>query len=341
MTQDSSDQEKSKSDVSGDVPQSETPKPRKVAKTLLVGDSPELKKLRTLLDVNPAPKKCTEVAKTLLEEPLPAIEKPKPLRKVSRTLLEIDFPNLDQIRDQTTKTKGQKKQGAVGRRQNFVAKTMLDHSVLAETRMKFEIRKEEIAAQQEAKRAKNPLPEIPPIDCKKMAQACPYRWEDAEPTERFRYCEECRTPIYNLNGLEQSEAEALVYTRENKEKPTFYKRPDGMYMTRGCPVGIKRKKQIFVLSIVAATAVLALLSMLILIPRPTISPQSSGDTGRGQDGQSTATGIGSADPNLNATASQSTDGKGGQQGTLQVQSNGTGKRKRPTFGPGDKDSYWQ
>lgn len=340
MTQDSSDQEKSKVDASGCAPQAETPRPtRRVAKTLLVGDSPELRKLRTLLDVNPVPKsKGTEVAKTLLEEPLPVTEKPKPVRKVSRTLREIDLPSMEKIQAQVAKAKTQEKQSSIGRRQNYVAKTMLDHSVLAETRMKFESRKAEIAAEEEAERAKNPPAEIPPIDGKKLAQACPWRWEDGDSTERFQYCQKCQTPIYNFDGLEYSEAEALVFTRENKDKPIFYKRLDGKFMTQGCPVGIARKKRLVLLSIVAATLVVAVLSMMILMPPPTIrSSQSSGD-GSIQGGETDGTGIGSANPNLDASTS---DGTGGNQGILQTQTSGTGKRKRPTFGPEDKGSYWQ
>lgn len=332
MTQDSNDKEITKPGTAKPV--------RRVAKTLLVGDSPELRKLRTLLEIDQAPK-SKEVAKTLIEEPRPVAEKPRSGRKVSRTLKEIDLPSIEHIQAHAAKMKGTEKPKAMARKQNYVAKTMLDHSLLAETRMKFELRKAEIAKEEEAQRAKNPPIEILPIDCKKLAQECPWRWDDGDKAERFRYCQKCQTPIYNLDELDISEAEALVFTRENKDKPTFYKRPDGKFMTQGCPVGIKRKKRLVVLSIVAATLVLAIVAIMILAPPPTMrAPQSSGDAVT-VSGEVSGSGFGSKGANLGAGGSEGNTVTTGQQGALQTQIDGSGKRKRPTFGPEDKGSYWQ
>ena len=366
MTQDSGDQETSKTDAGeGSMPagmpalpgsQSNPKSQRKVAKTFLEADSPNLKKIRKLLQIeSPEPKQGKkvaktlldaplpesveakqgkEVAKTLLDAPLPQLAKPHSARKVARTMLEADLPELKEVSSEP-EAELDSKAKRVERRQNFVAKTMLDHNVLADTLFKFEVRKGERAAEEAKERASQPVIEIHPVDSKKLAQTCLWRWDD-ESTDRFRYCPKCQTQAYNFDGLELSEAEALIFTRENKRNQTLYKRADGKFMTQDCPVQVKRKKRVVLLSIVGATVFLVFLTMVILTPPGSLSPKSGDATADLTEPEQSATVIRAAE-----RGASSQEAKAGDLGVLGVQKNADGTRKRPTFKPEDEGAYWE
>ncbi len=153
-------------------------------------------------------------------------------------------------------------------RQQFVAKTMLDHSILWDTVSKFEAKMEVKIAEQIAERAAEPVKMLVPIECKKQAMACGFKWDDTETKERFRYCALCKTPVYNFAGLEMPEAEEIVFQRENKKKFTLFKRPDGKFMTVDCPVEVKRKRDTILLSVGGVMLVLCALAFMILMPKP-------------------------------------------------------------------------
>jgi hypothetical protein len=386
MTQDSGDQETSNIDASmpAGMPalpgsQGNPKSQRKVAKTLLEADSPELKKIRkllqlesplakqgkkvaktlldaplpeppeakqnrevakTLLDAplpeSPEAKQDREVAKTLLDAPLPQLAKPHSARKVARTMLEADLPELKEVSSEP-EAESDSKAKRVERRQNFVAKTMLDHNVLADTLSKFEVRKGERAAEEARERASQPVIEIHPVDSKKLAQTCLWRWDDETSTDRFRYCPKCQTQAYNFDGLELSEAEALIFTRENKRNPTLYKRADGKFMTQDCPVQVKRKKRVVLFSIVGATLFFVFLTMVILMPPPSLSPKSGDATADLTEPEQPATGIRAIRAAERGASSR--EAKDGDLGV--VKKNADGTRKRPTFKPEDEGAYWE
>ncbi|GEM_PF-589801 len=153
-------------------------------------------------------------------------------------------------------------------RQQFVAKTMLDHSILWDTVSKFEAKMEVKVAEQIAERASEPVKMLVPIECKKQAMACGFKWDDSDTKERFRYCTLCKTPVYNFAGLEMPEAEELIFQRENKKQFTLFKRPDGKFMTANCPVEVKRQRDTIFLAVGAVLLVLCALAFMILMPKP-------------------------------------------------------------------------
>lgn len=332
MTQDSGEKETSKSAVDGSPGYSQSH--RRVARTLLDVNSPELKKIRKLLNIeSPKTKEVRKVAKTLLEVPLPRIEKAQPTSTVAKTLLEANFPVMEQLEPDPVKPHSEPdalhaKPHRVERSKQFVAKTLLDHSVLADTLNKIAERKNERAAEEARERAKKPAAVFHPVDSEKLVQACAWRWDD-ESTDRFRYCPNCQTQAYNFDGLELAEAEALVFTRENKRNPILYKRADGKFMTQNCPAQVKRKMRRLVLfSIVAASVFLALLAMAILAPTLLTKHVVATDVTE----QPPATAIG-ATGEVNDATIKAED--------FSVQKNSDGTRKRPTFGPDDVQSYWE
>jgi len=159
-------------------------------------------------------------------------------------------------------------------RQQFVAKTMLDHSILWDTVSKFEAKMEVKVAEQIAERASEPVKLLVPIECKKQAMLCSFKWDDADTKERFRYCSLCKTAVYNFNGLELPEAEELIYQRENKRNATLFKRADGKFMTVNCPVEIKRKRDTVMLSAGGVMLVICAIAYMIFMPhQPKPEPQ--------------------------------------------------------------------
>lgn len=68
------------------------------------------------------------------------------------------------------------------------------------------------------------------------AAACPARWEEMEGDEKVRFCAACRLSIYNLRAMDPEEAAARMSQDSGGESFHFYRRPDGTFLVRECPV---------------------------------------------------------------------------------------------------------
>ncbi len=212
---------------------------------------------------------------------VPPIAREKRVRKIAKTLQESSLGSFgqEQLHPAQAEVAGQLAQPEVlpevlgdgsvkPKRQHFVAKTMLDHSILWDTVSKFEAKMEERVAEQMLERANEPIKPFIPIVCKKQATPCAFNWDDPDSKERFRYCDLCKTPVYNFNGLEQPEADELIFQRENRRNATLYKRADGKYMTVNCPVEVKRKRDMVYMSLGGVLLFAAAIAFMILMPRP-------------------------------------------------------------------------
>lgn len=220
--------------------------------------------------------------------PRPSVTGEKRLRKIAKTLQESDLGSFGQERlhvppessESSALTPDASSAGSETaheanlelvpkvKRQHFVAKTMLDHSILWDTVSKFEAKMEERVAEQLLERANEPIKPFIAIECKKKATPCAFVWDSTDSKERFRYCDLCRTPVYNFAGLEQPEADELIFQRENRRNATLYKRADGNYMTVNCPVEVKRKRDMVYMSIGGVLLFVASIAFMILMPRP-------------------------------------------------------------------------
>jgi hypothetical protein len=107
-------------------------------------------------------------------------------------------------------------------------------------------------------------------------------------------------------------------------------------MTQDCPVQVKRKKRVVLLSIVGATVFLVFLTMVILTPPGSLSPKSGDATADLTEPEQSATVIRAAE-----RGASSQEAKAGDLGVLGVQKNADGTRKRPTFKPEDEGAYWE
>lgn len=154
-----------------------------------------------------------------------------------------------------------------------VAKTLLDHNVIIENQLRSGERQKERLEQEISKRQLEPTKIIEPIQAKKKASSsCPFSWSEGNAKERFKYCSTCQANIYNFDGLEQEEAEALVFKRENREKFVLYGRADGKFMTSDCPAAVNKRNKTIVLVSACVGAIALIGAMFILMPKPTHDP---------------------------------------------------------------------
>ncbi len=235
-------------------------------------------------------KPLRNVAKTLLEQKnlsaglqsgssVPLAGKPlaaeRKFKKISRTMLELDIEMAAQDMLLHTNVDSSESPDAVpsspeprqAPSERFVAKTMLDHSMLFQAVSKSNVKMEQKAAAEAIERAKNPVETIEPIVADRQVGKCQWSWPDPfYGKERYRACAVCQAGVYDFSGLEREQAEAIVFKRENSKKPKFYARSDGKFMIRDCPKAVARRMQILTLSALAIGFVASLIIALILVP---------------------------------------------------------------------------
>jgi hypothetical protein len=73
----------------------------------------------------------------------------------------------------------------------------------------------------------------------RISTPCPVGWNQMIGDERTRFCHECRLHVYNLAELTESEAEALISSKEGRFCARLYRRADGTVLTKDCPVGLR------------------------------------------------------------------------------------------------------
>jgi len=57
---------------------------------------------------------------------------------------------------------------------------------------------------------------------------------------RVGICRQCGLFVYDLDDLNQHQAANLVLATEAIAAPRFFRRQDGMFLTRNCPVGLEQ-----------------------------------------------------------------------------------------------------
>ncbi len=104
---------------------------------------------------------------------------------------------------------------------------------------------------------------LPLLDQVRIASPCPMKWEHMAPVgdgERLRHCSRCSLNVHNISGMTGDEAEAFLRSIVPGQRVCgiFWRRPDGMILTRDCPVGLRaaRARVARVLTRLAAAAAL-------------------------------------------------------------------------------------
>ncbi len=176
--------------------------------------------------------------------------------------------------------------------ERFVAKTMIDHSILSEQVMRSHEKEKVKAAYIAQERANEPANEIQTVDSNKMAAPCAWSWDGPGGSKgRVRACERCQTQVYDFSGMDMPDAEALIFKQESKRKFALYKRADGKFMTTDCPVQMQRKRNLILLCVVGALVMISAVALMIAMPpqpppAAVSAPKPQGTPGAVQTGTS-------------------------------------------------------
>ena len=191
-------------------------------------------------------------------------------RKIQRSL--VDIPASFQLESQMVEESAE----PILRRESFVAKTMLDHELilnqLSESMQRLEAVQRKEIEEKERELASQPVKERIPIDNFKMAKPCQWQWEDDGFNDPFRYCGLCKQVVYNFDDVDKPEAMALIYQRENQEKPHLFKRTDGKFMTADCPIAVQRHRFFTMTGMAVGGIFLFLLLLGLLMPKEAPAP---------------------------------------------------------------------
>ncbi|MBS2010534.1 MAG: hypothetical protein JST01_26020 [Cyanobacteria bacterium SZAS TMP-1] len=156
--------------------------------------------------------------------------------------------------------------------ERYIARTMLDHSILFDQLTKSQHHLQEKAEEAAKERANEPFKPFFPIVCKKNALPCAYTWDPTYSNEKYRYCDKCQRPVYNFAGLEMADAEAIVLKAENRSKFTLFKRTDGLFMTSDCPVAVKKRSDLILMTVGGFLLAVSLVLYMMMLPKPKPAP---------------------------------------------------------------------
>jgi hypothetical protein len=156
----------------------------------------------------------------------------------------------------------------------IMARTMLDAEACRQVMANLFSSQEQLLKEQAESASTQPAKLLEPIKNVRKATPCSSKWESMPGGEQFRLCEQCHLHIYNLKGLDNSEAENLVFQREGVRKFTFYKRKDGRYLTKDCPVAVKRATRMLMSA--SAVAIMVVGSFLLVALSPHKEPALTG-----------------------------------------------------------------
>ncbi len=73
----------------------------------------------------------------------------------------------------------------------------------------------------------------------KIASPCSAQWEGMQGDDKVRHCQDCKLNVYNLSGMQKSEAEDLIHNAEGRVCVRMLRRADGTVLVQDCPVGVK------------------------------------------------------------------------------------------------------
>jgi hypothetical protein len=207
-----------------------------------------------------------KVAKTTLyrkpkdNDEQPGEDKPKVAKTTLYRKPQIgpDLPPEDEISPEPVAEKPKTK----------VAKTKLDHKLLMSIKSQYGERENERLQQEIFKRELEPVKTIEPIKAERKISSCPFSWTAVSTKERVKHCDKCQKPVYQLDRMELEQVDALILKRENREKYVLYERPDGKFMTSGCPVAHRRRLQMVGLVAAICICVVAAVAASIMMPPP-------------------------------------------------------------------------
>src|SRR5262249_24986952 len=81
------------------------------------------------------------------------------------------------------------------------------------------------------------------LDIMAIASRCSAPWEAMRGDDRVRFCGHCRQHVYNLSEMSRAEAETFIKDRAGRAGVMFFRRRDGTFLARDCPVGWEKVRR--------------------------------------------------------------------------------------------------
>jgi hypothetical protein len=161
-----------------------------------------------------------------------------------------------------------------------IAKTRLDAEACMNVVSQMVSAKEQAAIQQPSQPRK---PEKR-VERYRKATPCESQWDEMSGTEKFRLCQQCSLFLYDFKDMDQAQAEELVVQRESKAPVEFFRRKDGKFLIKDCPVAVKKARtNLLTIGIaVASMLIILILSVMNMLSKPVVTvvaPTTSGGAG--------------------------------------------------------------
>lgn len=169
-----------------------------------------------------------------------------------------------------------------------VARTVLDTDACRDVVASSHVVKE----QKLQEMIENLVPEAPknlqPIEKYGQATPCGVQWDPKATTKKFQICASCQLHVYDFAKMDMKEVQNLVFSREGKEEPKFFRRADGKFLTADCPVGRARKKQNIILAITALCLIFCLFLFANLSAPPPVTTKKESGAGIAKNSEKTS-----------------------------------------------------
>ncbi len=78
-----------------------------------------------------------------------------------------------------------------------------------------------------------------------LATPCTANWDEMSGDEKIRHCGQCDLNVYNVSAMTDEEVleQMVMLTAGKKVCMSLYRRADGTFITKDCPVGLRRLQQ--------------------------------------------------------------------------------------------------
>lgn len=104
------------------------------------------------------------------------------------------------------------------------------------------------------------------------ASPCASVCKTGEAAERISFCNQCKLRVYDFTGMEQPEAEELIFKMEGSRNVPIFRRRDGKFLIQDCPVGLQNRKTRAIVATVSGLFFIAAISLSCLMPKPVAPP---------------------------------------------------------------------
>ncbi len=148
-----------------------------------------------------------------------------------------------------------------------VEKTKLDYEQMGQIIAKDVEKKEEVLSDLRKNLPVEPLQKEDPLVFR-MSASCAPICKDSDMAGRVSYCERCQLRVYDLDKMSKTEADELIFKMEGIKPETLYKRTDGKFLIKNCPVGQKRILNVTLLTFIAGMILLTFTWVALSTPVP-------------------------------------------------------------------------